>query len=324
MALPKIAMLLLALELEDVEIASGHCCVADLLSHARDATLSFLNITNRDFARIYCTEHALDSFPKKSSPPLIPNTPTPAPPAQQGGVLAIRGGNGDDDFLRSLESEDERPHEQRALTAIAQLNAGQHTRITPTRARRPEGGQTRVGRPPKPRASFQFTQMSQVAQENFDNFDYGDNTQTEDEVPHAQAQELPPPLEGSDQESEQDELMADGIAEPRRNATPPVVNNVYTQRPAFMSATQVLRRRILLKVHHQLLKVIEEIFINPQAAYLQQDSDNKKALRVRKVVREQAMKTTADKVSEAIQAEGNVDPKLVKILIKDAVEAKFK
>ena len=117
--------------------------------------------------------------------------------------------------------------------------------------------------------------------------------------------------------------MADGIAEPRRNATPPVVNNVYTQRPAFMSATQVLRRRILLKVHHQLLKVIEEIFINPQAAYLQQDSDNKRALRVRKVVREQAMKTTADKVSEAIQAEGNVDPKLVKILIKDAVEAKF-
>ena len=51
-ALPKIAMLLLALELEDVEIASGHCCVADLLSHNRDATLSFLNVTNRDFAQI--------------------------------------------------------------------------------------------------------------------------------------------------------------------------------------------------------------------------------------------------------------------------------
>ena len=133
MALPKIAMLLLALELEDVEIASGHCCVADLLSHNRDATLSFLNVTNRDFAQIYCTEHALESFPAKSSPPLITNTPTPATPAQQGGVLALRGGNGDEDFLRSLDSEDARPHAQRAVTAIAQLNAGQHTSITPNR-----------------------------------------------------------------------------------------------------------------------------------------------------------------------------------------------
>ena len=36
------------------------------------------------------------------------------------------------------------------------------------------------------------------------------------------------------------------------------------------------------------------------------------------------MTKTADKVSEAIQAEGNVDPKIVKILVKDAVDAKFK
>ena len=35
------------------------------------------------------------------------------------------------------------------------------------------------------------------------------------------------------------------------------------------------------------------------------------------------MKTTPDKVSEAIQAKGNVDPKIVKILVKDAVDAKF-
>ena len=68
-----------------------------------------------------------------------------------------------------------------------------------------------------------MTQMSQVAQENYENFDYGHSTQTEDEVPRAQAQELPSPLEGSDQESEQDEIMADGTAEPRRNTTPPTV-----------------------------------------------------------------------------------------------------
>ena len=63
--------------------------------------------------------------------------------------------------------------------------------------------------------------------------------------------------------------------------------------------------------------------MKPQATYVQQDSDNKRALRVRKVMREQAMTTTADKVSKAIQAEGNVDPKIVKILVKDAVDAKF-
>ena len=105
--------------------------------------------------------------------------------------------------------------------------------------------------------------------------------------------------------------------------SPPIVNNVYTQRPAFLSATQVLRRTTLVKIHRQLLEVIEEIFVKPQGTYVQQDSDNKRALHVRKVLREQAMKTTAEKVSKAIQAEGNVDPKIVKILVKDAVDAKF-
>ena len=106
MALPKIAILLLALKLEDIEIASGHCSVADLLSHNRDDAISFLNVSNEEFAQLYCEEHALDSFPAKSSPPLIDIAPAPAAPAQQEGELAIRGGNGDDDFLLSLDSED--------------------------------------------------------------------------------------------------------------------------------------------------------------------------------------------------------------------------
>ena len=106
MALPKIAMLLLALELEDIEIASGHCYVADLLSHNRDDAISFLNVFNEDFAQLYCEEHALDSFSAQSSPPLIETAPAPAAPAQQEGALKLRGGNGDEDFLLFLDSED--------------------------------------------------------------------------------------------------------------------------------------------------------------------------------------------------------------------------
>ena len=64
--------------------------------------------------------------------------------------------------------------------------------------------------------------------------------------------------------------------------------------------------------------------MKPQTIYVKQDSDNKKALRVRKVVRDQAMTTKAEKVSEAIQAEGNEDPKIVKILVKDAVDENYK
>ena len=95
-------------------MASGHCSVADLLSHNRDEAISFLNVSNEDFAQLYCQEHALEIFPAQSSPPLIETAPAPAAPAQQEGALELRGGNGDEDFLLSLDSEDTRPHAQRA------------------------------------------------------------------------------------------------------------------------------------------------------------------------------------------------------------------
>ena len=111
MALPKIATLLLALELEDIEIASWHCSVADLLSHNRDEAIYFLNISDKDFAQLYSQEHALDIFPARSSPPLIEEAPAPSAPAQQGGALQLRGRNGDEDFLLSQDNaDDNRPH----------------------------------------------------------------------------------------------------------------------------------------------------------------------------------------------------------------------
>ena len=64
--------------------------------------------------------------------------------------------------------------------------------------------------------------------------------------------------------------------------------------------------------------------MKPQTIYVKQDSDNNRALRVRTVARYQPVTTKADKLSEAIQAEGNGDTKIVKILVKDAVDAKFK
>ena len=53
MALPKIMTLHLALELNDIEIASGHCSVVDLLLHNRDEVISFLNISDEEFAQLY-------------------------------------------------------------------------------------------------------------------------------------------------------------------------------------------------------------------------------------------------------------------------------
>ena len=119
--------------------------------------------------------------------------------------------------------------------------------------------------------------------------------------------------------------MADNDDKRRGNNKPPRnTNHVYARQPRFFSAAQVLRRTKLVKIHRQLLEVIEAIFVKTQNTYVQQDSDNKRAIRVRKVVRGHAMTTKAKKVSEAIQAEGNVDPKIVKILVKDAVDAKLK
>ena len=64
--------------------------------------------------------------------------------------------------------------------------------------------------------------------------------------------------------------------------------------------------------------MIKELFIKPQNSYKEQDASNKRAMQVRKVVQGHEMTKTADMVSEAINAKGNVDPKVVKIMIKKA------
>ena len=187
----------------------------------------------------------MDSFSAQQSPPLIEAAPAPAAPAQQEGALELRGGNGDEDFLLSRDSEDTRPHAQRAQGAIEELDAVQH-RVTPRRERRLVAGNDRELKANNAR-EFQLTQ---IARTNFDydsiqsqqNNDLATSTADSDSPCAQQVEGRQQPLQG--EESDHDEHMADDDTEPRENnGPPPIVNNVYTQQLRFLSATQVLRRK---------------------------------------------------------------------------------
>ena len=135
-ALPNIASLLIALELKGIEIASGHCAIADLLTHHRDAALSFLNIQNESFATLYCKIHSLDKFSTRINPPLVDTTP---PPAMQEGAQTMRGGNTLESLLgigltEGSGDKDASPvHNPQDENAILDFTNGGGNMITPRR-----------------------------------------------------------------------------------------------------------------------------------------------------------------------------------------------
>ena len=89
-ALPTMVQLLIAQE--GIKNAKKHDIVLDLLRHNRNEAISFLNVSDPDFKKIYCEVNGIDDIPSHSVPPLfdLPNVaPTPTP-----GVINLRGGAG--------------------------------------------------------------------------------------------------------------------------------------------------------------------------------------------------------------------------------------
>ena len=58
--------------------------------------------------------------------------------------------------------------------------------------------------------------------------------------------------------------------------------------------------------------------------YDKQVAANEISIRIKKVAKRQVTNSTADRIAEAIQAEGTVDPKTIRVMIKDGVDDKFK
>ena len=86
------------------------------------------------------------------------------------------------------------------------------------------------------------------------------------------AQQQPPP-QGDD--ANHDQTMDRNDEEPRRNGKQRQnTNNVYALLPRCLRAGQMLRRSKLIKFNRQLLEVIGDIFVKPQAIYVKQDSDS--------------------------------------------------
>ena len=89
-ALPVMVKLLLALK--GIENANKHDIVSDLLKHDRDNAISFLNVSDPHFRKIYCEVNGIDDIPSPSTPPLFNIQAAAATPQQ--GLLNLRGGAG--------------------------------------------------------------------------------------------------------------------------------------------------------------------------------------------------------------------------------------
>jgi len=89
-ALPVLAKLLIALE--GIKNAKQHEVVSDILKHDRDNAISFLNVLDPHFSKIYCKLKGIDDIPTPSNPSLF-NIPAQAQTPQQG-LLNLRGGEG--------------------------------------------------------------------------------------------------------------------------------------------------------------------------------------------------------------------------------------
>ena len=73
-----------------------------------------------------------------------------------------------------------------------------------------------------------------------------------------------------------------------------------------------------------LLFCIEHLYVEPRLKYDSQVAENEVTTRIKKAAKSLTMTEHADKIAEAVSAERVPDPKIVKVLIKDAVEKKFK
>jgi hypothetical protein len=89
--------------------------------------------------------------------------------------------------------------------------------------------------------------------------------------------------------------------------------------PTTERADQGLHRMELKKVVSLLTSIFDQIFIKPRSRYDLQVETNNTAFRIFKAEKSLTITEKADKVTEAIQAEGTVSSKVIKVMILDEV-----
>ena len=93
--------------------------------------------------------------------------------------------------------------------------------------------------------------------------------------------------------------------------------NEATAPPAVQDASTTVKMN---NVHNRLLDIIEQAFINPRNKYDQQKKANDTDARIKKVAKRQETQESADNVAEAIATQPVIDPSILKIVIKDAMD----
>ena len=93
--------------------------------------------------------------------------------------------------------------------------------------------------------------------------------------------------------------------------------NEATAPPAVQDASTTVKMN---NVHNRLLDIIEQAFINPRNKYDQQKKANDTDARIKKVSKRQETQESADNVAEAIATQPVIDPSILKIVIKDAMD----
>lgn len=309
-SLPEIAELLIAEE-GDVQY-SPHRAVADLLAHHADEITGFIRLRDETFRALYCRVHHLDTFPQPlptitqpsaasagQQPPAAPGTdgtprgdsqPTAIPPS--GGPAAQRTQQ------HMLQAVGER--------AAAVLDAGELACLN--------------GLPAETQRMV-FALLTRQAP-----------APSSSRETNAEIQNINNPAGGGVDAMDEggEELNAFdriGLELDRRGQaaadTPDGAGgNGSPANP--VPVTEGLR----LNVRRRLLQTVKGVYVRPFRMYDEQMRANTTSLRIKKVATTKATTAATDKTAEAIEAEAQVDPKIVRIICAEeaskAVEKKLK
>ena len=91
-------------------------------------------------------------------------------------------------------------------------------------------------------------------------------------------------------------------------------------REGFVYASEMLDFNARQTIVHCLLLIVKGAFISPVKAYEAQVEANKCTQCISMAAKKQVAKSTADKTAEILEAEAAEDPKIVRVMIQQAVE----
>ena len=309
--LPRIAELLYAQE--NVENESAHTAVANLLHGRSDEVLSHLNIDSKTFKETYIKVHGINSFPQTSNPP----------PEQQpiNEAVHMRGGGGND-----------------GNTGINNSNSGQ------------QQGPPFAAQPPMPRNPYLNNNpipVSQVTTPNNNSTALVVRNPTSVQVAAASPALNPQQLvlnsqsdttlltqegQGADNNSTAEAMdceQEDDEEEGQERDTSTSTSNNGTggggggQPPGGPPTAPTAPRGNpkMLSIHRLLTSIVKEVLVAPVASYQRQVAANDTTSRIKSVAKRQNLTSTTDKVAEAISKAGTVDPKIIKVMIKEEVKS---